>query len=145
MICQVKVLLNYGERVVRVRSNEAVRSFCRDRALRHHSSARPPAQLERQREGVARYERVQRHRGWRLPVGSHQVRYEYVGNALFTKSAPPAPSRNLLLLNCRMCTKVSAVQDLAVPRGFGTVRSAPDGQVRLKYVVSARSCLAVTV
>ena len=58
---------------------------------------------------------------------------------------PAATSRNLLLLNCKMCTKVNAVQDLAVPRGFGTVRSVPDGQVRLKYVVSARSCLAVTV
>ena len=58
---------------------------------------------------------------------------------------PAATRRNLPLLNCKMCTKVHAVQDLAVLLGFGTVRSAPDGQVRLKYVISARSCLAVTV
>jgi hypothetical protein len=52
---------------------------------------------------------------------------------------PAATSRNLLQLDCRMCTKVSAVQDLAVLRGFGAVRSAPEGLVRYRDAFPGRS------
>jgi hypothetical protein len=42
-------------------------------------------------------------------------------------------------IKMRCATKVGTVQDLVVLRGFGTVRSAPDGQVRLKYAFPGRS------